>query len=664
MDNKTFRKLKDNEKQHKIKMTNLTEDSIKVVDPNTKYYVKINGKKIEDVIRDNVEKMISITGEIDPANVVQRDIVDLNLLSMYDSNNNIIHYDLEGVKKGSDYWEKETDKYIKTLKAKAKEDISSLSKDELKEKIESHNKEYLNVYIAGIKANALDLANDNTRRGYANRLADTLTDLQIQEINKIGVKKFLELDLDKKPYQFTYYIDVKDLKTAQKNTIQTAKDIDKYYKELEEKEHKKVQWYTPQIERDTRVLFSDIKSIILVEQEHKVKKIYEDSKDFYDKRYKKRLQIDKLLEQISAKYKEHNDYLSTPRYRALDVSNKEDIINKVALQNKAIEKTNYTTTLVGKYFFNGKYEIGTAYPVVIDKDRDIQTNFTLVETGNAIKLAGTDKTITLTKDLKAINDAVGTLIDNQCNIITSKQLYNFITKGKISNDYVPQENIEDLLDKLNKLKITGEIDATIQLQDTGYQAILEDYERTTGEKAQPRLQKDLVSFEIIKDVVLPNKEKTDFILFNSYPLLYQYAKQLKQIAPVPAEIKDINYTPKPSGKNNTIQITALTSIMRDELINEILLRKSRHNNPINLNNFLANNCNFYDIIDKNNTDNVLNPNQRKRYIAKIETILNNFKDKKFIQDYKVIRKGKIIKHSIQLIFNDVPHLAVKKDTKK
>ena len=45
MDNKTFRKLKDNEKQHKIKMTNLTEDSIKVVDPNTKYYVKINGKK-------------------------------------------------------------------------------------------------------------------------------------------------------------------------------------------------------------------------------------------------------------------------------------------------------------------------------------------------------------------------------------------------------------------------------------------------------------------------------------------------------------------------------------------------------------------------------------------------------------------------------------------
>ena len=83
-----------------------------------------------------------------------------------------------------------------------------------------------------------------------------------------------------------------------------------------------------------------------------------------------------------------------------------------------------------------------------------------------------------------------------------------------------------------------------------------------------------------------------------------------------------------------------------------------------VNNFLANNCNFYDIIDKNNTDIVINSIQRKKYIAKIETILNNFKDKKFIQDYKVIRKGKVIKHSIQLIFNDVPHLAIKKNTKK
>ena len=648
---------------HKAKMDTMLEDSIKVSDPN-KNYIKVNGKKIDDIIKENAEKMLTTNGEIDPANIVNNDIVDLNLLSLYDSNDNLINYDLEGVKKGKDYWEDKADEYYNLLKETLAEDISSTSKDELKELISKHNKQFLTLYIAGLQANALDLAKESVRIGYANRLANSLADLQIQEINKIGVSKFLELDLSIKPYQFSYFMGLENLQRVQRNCIDTAEGIDNYYKEKYPAPKYKIKWTKTLAERNLKIIYSDLRTIAFLEQQKHVEEIYKQDKKFYDKRHKKREQIDKILVEISNKYKEHNDYLSTPRYRALDVSNNEDIINKVATQDKNIEKTNYTTTLVGKYFFNGKYEIGTAYPVVIDKDRDIQTNFTLIETGNAIKLAGTDKTITLTKDLKSISDAVGTLVDNKYNIITSKQLYNFITKGKPSNDYVPQENIEDLLDKLNKCKITGEIDATIQLQDTGYQAILEDYERTTGEKAQPRLQKDLVSFEIIKDVVLPNKEKTDFILFNSYPLLYQYAKQLKQIAPVPAEIKDINYTPKPSGKNNTIQITALTSLMRDELINEILLRKSRHNNPINLNNFLANNCNFYDIIDKNNTDNVLNPNQRKRYIAKIETILNNFKDKKFIQDYKVIRKGKIVKHSIQLIFNDVPKLAVKKDTKK
>ena len=653
MDNKTFKKTKklaDN--LHNVKMKNMLEDSIQISDPN-RNYIKINGKKIEDIIKENAEKMLTINGEIDPANIVNNDIVDLNLLSLYDSNNNLINYDLEGVKKGSDYWENKTDEYIKTLQDRLNADLSSISKDELKELIVIHNKDFLTQYIAGISANALNLANESTRLGYANRLANALTDLQVQDIAKISGTKFLELDLDKKPYQFIYYIDLDILKRVQEHIKEIIKKLDTSIEDIGDKNSFIYD-----------LLKQDLIQLALLEQIKKVDKMYQEQKSLYDKRNRKRKKIDKLLQDISKKYKEHNDYLSTPRYRALDVSNREDIINKVATQNKDIEKTNYTTTLVGKYFFNGKYEIGTAYPVVIDKDRDIQTNFTLVETGNAIKLAGTDKTITLTKDLKAINDAVGTLVDSKYNVITSKQLYNFITKGKISNDYVPQENIDDLLDKLNKLKITGEIDATIQLQDTGYQAILEDYERTTGEKAQPKLQKDLISFEILKDVVLPNKEKTDLILFTSYPLLYQYAKQLKQIAPVPAEIKDINYTPKPSGKNNTIQITALTSLLRDELINEILLRKSRHNNPINLNNFLANNCNFYNIIDKNNTDNVLNPNQRKRYIAKIETILNNFKDKKFIQSYKVIRKGKVVKHSIQLIFNDVPKLAVKDNTKK
>lgn len=650
MENKNTKKT--SKKIHEVKMRNKLEDSIKISEPN-RNYIKINGKKIENIIKDNVEKMLTINGEIDPANIVNNDIVDLNLLSLYDSNNNLINYDLEGVKKGKEYWENQADEYIKILKDKLAEDISNLSNDDLNEKIASHNKEFLNIYIAGIRTNALDLANESTRIGYANRLANAITDLQIQDIAKIGGTIFLELDLDKKPYQFIYYTDIANLKKIQEHIKSTIKKLSKSMEDIKN---------TNSFIYD--MIKQDLVQLELLSQIKKVDNMYLEQKSFYDKRTKKRKKIDKLLKDISKKYKKHSEYLKTVSTKDFPISKRERMLQQVAMQDKNIENTNITTTLVGKFFYNGKYEVGTSYPVVIDKERDIQTNFTLIETGNAIRLAGTDKTITLTKDLKAINDAVGTLIDSKYNFITSKQLYNFITKGKISNDYVPPKNIDELLDKLNKLKITGEIDATMQLQDKGYKAIADEYERATGEKSTPKLQKDLVSFEILKDVILPNKEKTDLILFTSYPLLYHYAKLLKQIAPVPAEIKDINYTPKPSGKNNTIQITALTSLLRDELINEILLRKSRHNNPINLNNFLANNCNFYDIIDKNNTNIVLNPIQRKKYIAKIETILNNFKDKKFIQDYKVIRKGKIVKHSIQLIFNDVPKLAVKKDTKK
>ena len=113
MENKDYKKAKklaDN--LHNVKMKNMLEDSIQISDPN-RNYIKINGKKIEDIIKENAEKMLTINGEIDPANIVNNDIVDLNLLSLYDSNNNLINYDLEGVRKGKEYWEEKTDEYIK-----------------------------------------------------------------------------------------------------------------------------------------------------------------------------------------------------------------------------------------------------------------------------------------------------------------------------------------------------------------------------------------------------------------------------------------------------------------------------------------------------------------------------------------------------------------------
>lgn len=644
MDNNTFRKLKDNEKAFKVKQTLLTEDSIKVVDPSTKNYIKINGKKIEDIIKENVEKMLSLTGEIDPASVVQRDIVDLNLLSLYDNNNNVINYELEGVKKGSDYWDKETNKYIKILKDKLKEDISSYGKDELAELIKKHNQEYLNVYIAGIKANALDLANEKTRIGYANRLADTLADLQIQEINKIGVSKFLKTDLKRKPYKFIYYIDVKDLEYAQKNTIQTAKDIDKYYKELETKENAKIEWHNTKLERDTRLLFSDIKSIVLAEQRQKVQKIYEDSKEFYDKRYKKRAEIDKLLEKIRDKYQEQNDYLSTPRYRALDTT--KDVLNEMQQQNKNIDNLSLTTTLVNNKIFNQTLKSGEIVKVPINYT---DKNTKLQQTNNVfITLNRPDKMdITLTPAHKVINDRVGTLLDYGVQKITARQLYNFINKGEPSNDYVDNDKLKELNDTLNSMAIWGDLDASEQFNNAIYKSRLLQYNKKGNTKGSAILHQQLINFKYL-ELKLPNGDIMYYYVFLDKPLFYQYAQQLQQIAVVPAEIYNINDIPKKykdskgkdkikKGYKYKVQITDITSTIRDNLINDIELRKSKKNTNININNFL-NECNFTDL-DKKARVNRLN---------NIEIILNNWIIKDYIKGYAINSNGRVKKYSISI----------------
>ena len=66
------------------------------------------------------------------------------------------------------------------------------------------------------------------------------------------------------------------------------------------------------------------------------------------------------------------------------------------------------------------------------------------------------------------------------------------------------------------------------------------------------------------------------------------------------------------------------------------------------------NCNDYednnidkDIIDKNKIHTkILNKQKRVRYTNNIETILNNFKDKGYIKDYKINKLGKVNKYSI------------------
>lgn len=645
MENKDYKKAKklaDN--LHNVKMKNMLEDSIQISDPN-RNYIKINGKKIEDIIKENAEKMLTINGEIDPANIVNNDIVDLNLLSLYDSNNNLINYDLEGVRKGKEYWEEKTDEYIKSLQERLNADLSNISKDELKGLIVEHNREFLTTFVAGIKANALDLADKSTQVGYANRLANTLTDLQAQEIQKIGIENFLKLDLDKKPYPIIYYIDVDTLKNLQK----TAKDT---YDRAEETLKNSLTIFKTKEKLTFDILVSEILVNAIGQQIKRVEEIYKEDKKFYDSRHKKRKKIDKLLVDISKKYKELNDYFSKPRYRALDTDSS-NIVEEMQLQDKNLESAKFNTTLLSNKLFTGKdIESGTPYQFSFKEKtslEDITTSITIYDSKSNI--------IQLSKEHRDINDAVGSLLDNGIRYLTLKQLYNFINRGIISNDPVDQDKIDNLLKDLYKMDRKADIDATEQFKLKGYQEYLQEYEKKTGTKARPVISQNLINFKIYKNIPLPNGEQIDIICFMDYPAIYDYARQYRQLAPYPVEILNLNYSPKGNKKDNTTQINEISRTIRNELIRNIELRKSGYNQPLVINNFLCNECQFYDVIDKDIIDKnkihtkILNKQKRVRYTNTIEVILNNFKDKGYIKDYKVNKLGKVNKYSITFTFN-------------
>lgn len=609
--------------------------------PNTpadNHYIKINGKKIEDYVIEKAEEMLSKRGDIDPLNLINSDVVDLNLLSVYDNNHNVINYNLEGAKRGNEYWEEKTDEYIKTLEEINSLDISSFNRDKLKDVIVKHNKTFIVEFIMGIKANALDLASESTRLGYASRLADTLTDLQLQEIQKVGIKDFLELDLSNKPTTLNYYIDIEILKKVQEKAKTEYNELEEKYKNALKTLNKTTN------ELIHSLIGSEILVNLLDTQQKKVYEIYTENKDFYDKRHEKRNKIQHLTNEISQKLKEQNAYLNTPRYRALDTT--KDVLNEMQQQNKNIDNLSLTTTLVNNKIFNQTLKSGEIVKVPINYT---DKNTKLQQTNNVfITLNSPDKMdITLTPAHKVINDRVGTLLDYGVQKITARQLYNFINKGEPNNDYVDNDKLKELNDTLNSMAIWGDLDASEQFNNAIYKSRLLEYNKKGNAKGSAILHQQLINFKYL-ELKLPNGDIMYYYVFLDKPLFYQYAQQLQQIAVVPVEIYNINDIPKKykdskgkdkikKGYKYKVQITDITRTIRDNLINDIELRKSKKNTNININNFL-NECNFTDL-DKKARENRLN---------NIEIILNNWIIKDYIKGYTINSNGRVKKYSISI----------------
>ena len=73
-------------------------------------YIQKNYKKIDDIIVKTATEMYTLTGEIDATKLINGNLLDTNLLSLYDiETNELLEYNFNDVKQGSDYWEQKTD---------------------------------------------------------------------------------------------------------------------------------------------------------------------------------------------------------------------------------------------------------------------------------------------------------------------------------------------------------------------------------------------------------------------------------------------------------------------------------------------------------------------------------------------------------------------------
>jgi len=331
---------------------------------NENINIKVNESKINDSIRKKAENMLKTNGVIEPINLITDDLFDLNLLSVYDNNNNLIDYDTKDAVLGKDYWDKKENEYIDSLKGKLKQDISKVDKQGLKDLIVDNNKEFLKTYITGIKNNALDLGDENTRYGYANRLTKALIDLQQQEINKINIIDFLKLDLKTRKRPFMYYVNVSYIINVQcvlENYFIKNKINDNFDKDI-----------------INRIISNTLHTDILKDQLKRVDRIYKESKKQYDDRHKKRLEIDNLLKNIVNKYKEHQDYLDSKIDTLLIENDTENDAKIVIHKTNTKIPTFYSMEFPIMNLFNNVYPIEKYKSTDDNRHKDIDIKAKLI----------------------------------------------------------------------------------------------------------------------------------------------------------------------------------------------------------------------------------------------------------------------------------------------
>ena len=303
----------------------------------------------------NKDKTITIDNKIDKDSLYYNILslnkyVDKDIRDAFNEYNKSI--DKEKIKdfiKDKDYWIQELDDYIQHLNELDKEDISNISKQELKEKVVSFNVGILKNFFVIKRQYARDLISDKDK--YSLELASTIVDLQIIEINNIGgIDAFCKLNLDKD----------KTLKQIMKTPL--LKEIQQQIKD--------------NIKLGNTIDDDALKTLLFNKQLQdsidKVEKIISDDKEYYNKLHRKYNKIDKLITIVGKKYKARDEELKEVN----ELSDIQQLENEITISDTSDTKVKKDfTKLPTEYVFNFDEEklFNNIYPNYkyksIDEDR-------------------------------------------------------------------------------------------------------------------------------------------------------------------------------------------------------------------------------------------------------------------------------------------------------
>lgn len=381
-------------------------------------------------------------------------------------------------------------KYIKKYDNKIYTTDKDLNKDIL-----SFNKYFDKNYINGFNLRVRDLKDEDIKADYLKNYASALTMVQIQEINKIGIDTFINLDLDTSK-KLNKIIDIKDLKETQKqlkDAITSKSDAD-------------IKTFIEDFNRDdTEFLISDIMlNIIYKHQESNLNKVIAEQDTYYN-------QVHLLYRQINNSIIDLIDRFKT----ASETIKNELIIQDIT--NISVEVKNDDTTGLTM----------TKLPPNIIIDFDIMQLFNNIYPNYQFKSISDDRHKQIDIKAKLMLD-----IDiNNADDMENLRLINFIKSGKIQLFTIQS----DLINGFVKIRDYNQTpDKTIPLLSTL------KYITANKKMRLPTSKKDLALYEDFMLFFNKCKIQVKIIDRNTQQTIFEVLKPIPLLANTPAH-KDNNY---------------------------------------------------------------------------------------------------------------------------